>query len=377
MSGPAEQPENTTPLSRTQALIERGMERGLHIGAQLYVSLAGRLVAEWATGDCRPGVPLTADSLAPWLSCTKPITAAAAMLQVQRGRLSLDDHVSQHVPEFAQGGKEAINVRHLLTHTAGFRGTGVVLPAATWEESIARVCAVPLEEGWTPGERAGYHPHTSSYMLAEIVRRLDGRGFGEFVYQEIFEPLGMRQSWIGMPLEEYRANADRIAPLPNMRTAARPPHRFSTERGATACVPGAGGIGPMRDLAAFYEMLLGHGSRGAVPLLKPQTVSQMTARVREGMFDETFRHTMDWGLGLIINSNRYGVETVPYGYGRHASDDTFGHGGSQSSSAFADPERGLVVAIALNGMPGERKHNGRIRDINSAIYEDLGLASAG
>ena len=132
----------------------------------------------------------------------------------------------------------------------------------------------------------------------------------------------------------------------------------------------------MRELAAFYEMLLGQGSRGAVRLLKPQTVWQMTARVREGMFDETFRHTMDWGLGLIINSNRYGVETVPYGYGRHASASTFGHGGSQSSSAFADPERELVVAVVLNGMPGERKHNNRIRDINSAIYEDLGLASS-
>ena len=62
---------------------------------------------------------------------------------------------------------------------------------------------------------------------------------------------------------------------------------------------------------------------------------------------------MDWGLGTIIDSNRYGVDTVPYGYGKHSSPTTFGHGGSQSSVGFADPERKLVVAVVFNGMPGE------------------------
>jgi CubicO group peptidase (beta-lactamase class C family) len=83
---------------------------------------------------------------------------------------------------------------------------------------------------------------------------------------------------------------------------------------------------------------------------------------------------IDFGLGFIVNSNRYGVETVPYGYGRSAADQAFGHSGAQSSCAFGDPTHKLVVAWSCNGLPGERLHQRRAREINSAIYEDLGLA---
>ena len=101
----------------------------------------------------------------------------------------------------------------------------------------------------------------------------------------------------------------------------------------------------------------------------------MVSRQREGMFDLTFQHIMDWGFGVIINSVRHGQSTVPYGFGMHASDSTFGHGGMQSSSAFADPENGLAVAWVCNGMPGEVKHQLRAREINTLIYEELGLGA--
>ncbi len=99
----------------------------------------------------------------------------------------------------------------------------------------------------------------------------------------------------------------------------------------------------------------------------------MTARQREGMFDETFKHTMDWGLGLIVDSNRYGADTVPYGFGPYSSESTYGHGGAQSSVGFCDPQHDLVAAVVFNGMPGEGKHNARIRKFLAALYEDLGL----
>ena len=108
--------------------------------------------------------------------------------------------------------------------------------------------------------------------------------------------------------------------------------------------------------------------------LKPATLRALTTRQRVGMFDHTFQHVLDWGLGFLINSNRYGRETVPYGYGRHCSEDTFGHSGSQCCAAFADPAHGLVVAWVFNGMPGERIHQKRARELNSVIYEDLDLA---
>ena len=97
--------------------------------------------------------------------------------------------------------------------------------------------------------------------------------------------------------------------------------------------------------------------------------------IRVGMRDETFKHKLDWGLGFIINSNHYGARTTPYGYGRHASRRTFGHSGFQSSTGFADPEHGLVVAAVTNGTPGEPRHTERFSEITEAIYEDLQLAA--
>ena len=104
-----------------------------------------------------------------------------------------------------------------------------------------------------------------------------------------------------------------------------------------------------------------------------ETVRELTARRRAGLFDETFRHKIDWGLGFILNSNQYGEETLPYRFSRYSSAETFGHGGAQSAMGFADPEKKLVVAWVANGRPGEPRHNQRNRAINDAIYTDLGF----
>jgi CubicO group peptidase (beta-lactamase class C family) len=118
-------------------------------------------------------------------------------------------------------------------------------------------------------------------------------------------------------------------------------------------------------------MLLGKGQRGGVRILSPQTTEAIAARHRTGLFDHVFKHVMDWGLGVIVNSNLYGAESVPYGFGRHSSPRAFGHSGNQVSCAFADPEHGLAVAWGCNGQPGEPAHQQRARAINEAIYEDV------
>ena len=127
--------------------------------------------------------------------------------------------------------------------------------------------------------------------------------------------------------------------------------------------------GPVRQLGRFYRMLL-NGGEG---ILRPDTVRRFTARHRVGTHDATFRHTLDWGLGFMVNSNRHGPDTVPYGFGRHATDHAFGHGGSQSSMGFADPGHDLVVCWACTGMPGPAAHHARNLAVNTAVYEDLDL----
>lgn len=362
---------STPLLPTTTALITAGLRDGLHVGAQLYVSRNHEVIADLALGDARPGVAMTPGTLMPWMSCSKPIGAVAIAQLRDRGVLDFDDRVAHHVPEFAANGKDVITIRHLLTHTAGLRPPVQGWDARPWDEIITAVCATSLQPGWTPGEKAGYSAAAGWFILGEIVRRADGRPYEQYARETIFQPLEMNDSWIGMPPERYRAYGSRIGLMPDTaRTSIAQEDPQQDETAATQCRPGSGGRGPMRDLGRFYESLLGGGEN----VLSAQSVRELTARHRIGMFDNTFRHVIDWGLGFIVNSNHHGADTVPYGFGKHASEDTFGHGGAQSSASFADPAHRLVVAIMWNGTPGEPNHQRRARQTLTALYKDLGLA---
>ena len=362
-------------LPRTLQALEDGIRTGLHLGAQLYASVNGEVVADGALGEDRPGVPLTPDHLMLWLSSTKPVAAVAIARIWERGRLELDDPVARHIPEFAANGKDRITLRHLLTHTAGIRMLDTGWPRDPWEAIVARICAMKPEPRWVPGEKAGYNQASSWFVLGEVVRRLDGRPFDRYVREEIFEPLGMADSWVGMPRDRYLSyrEAGRIGAMWNMEKSPPEPHGWDSEERCTSVHPGGNGYGPLRELGRFYEMLLARGGQ----ILSPQSVEALTSRHRVGMMDSTFKHVMDWGLGFIPNSAIYGAETVPYAYGHHASRRAFGHSGYRSSVAFADPERGLAVALAFNGTPSNDAHERRIRTVLDALYEDLGRAPGG
>ncbi|HEX8521033.1 MAG TPA: serine hydrolase domain-containing protein [Tepidisphaeraceae bacterium] len=360
-------------MSRTMNVVRRGMEEGVHIGGQVFVSVKGEPVLDWAVGEARPGVAMGTATLMVWMSSTKPIAAVAIAQLWEKGLLELDDLVTKFIPEFGQNGKQNITIRHLLTHTAGIRGLIGKWEEQSWDQIIAMISAMRVEPGWEVGKKAGYHTLTSWYVLGEIVRRADGRAFEKYVREEIFLPIGMTDSWVGLPGDAHRAYGDRIGLMHD--TFHGEPRVLSTENeeGAARVRPGANGRGPIRELGKFYEMLLKNGLAGGKQILLPQTVEAMTARHRVGLYDQTFKHLIDWGLGIIVNSHYHG-ETVPYGFGPHASLRAFGHSGHQSSTGFADPEYGLAVAWVMNGMPGEKRHDLRVREINSAIYEDLDLA---
>jgi CubicO group peptidase (beta-lactamase class C family) len=103
-------------------------------------------------------------------------------------------------------------------------------------------------------------------------------------------------------------------------------------------------------------------------------VRAMTSRQRVGAYDQTLQHIVDFGLGVICNSNTWGADTVPYGFGRWSSSGAFGHGGAQCALAMCDPERRLAVAWAANGFCGEAQHQRRNRMLQDALYRDLGFA---
>ena len=355
-------------LPRVVTLLEEGIRDGVQIGAQMFVSIAGKPRADFAIGESRPGVAMTPDSLMVWYSMTKAVTAVAVAQQWERGKLELDDPVVKYIPEFGQNGKERVTIRHVLTHTGGFpRADAGVALTRPFAEVIATISAAKLEDGWVPGKKAAYHPTSGWYILGEIVQRVDQRPFNRYVREEIFEPLGMNDCWVGMPGEKFRAYGDRVGWMMNTGGAAPMPATKPAvmEAWCGMCVPGANGHGPMRELGLFYEMLLFNGQRNGVRILSPQSVAAITAYHRIGLIDGLFKSAAPWGLGFALDAPLYG---------RHHSPRTFGHGGSLSSEAFCDPEYGLVVAIVCNGRPANDRHRERFIALSSAVYEDLGLA---
>ena len=362
----------TGTLPRTLDVIGRGVDDGLHIGAQLYVSRDGEPVADVAVGEADRGVAMTTETLMPWFSMTKAVTSTAAVLQWLNGAFDLDDPVAAHLPEFATHGKDGIRIRHLFTHTAGIRTAddpsslsfAGKTPEQAWADAVAHVCAIAPEDGWVPGARAGYHLGSGMLVLAELVQRSTGTTFDRYVRDAIFGPLDMPDCWVGMPTDRFTSYGERMGRM--HFTAAGDPQPFpllASAEEAPIVVPGGGGRGPMNQLARLYEMF-----RSRDGLLPPVAIEAMTARHRAGLLDETYGVVVDWGLGLMLDA---------VAYGRHCSPRTFGHGGMQSSVAFCDPDAGLIVAMVFNGMPAMDAHYRRLDEVSSAIYEDLGLAEPG
>jgi CubicO group peptidase (beta-lactamase class C family) len=261
-------------------------------------------------------------------------------------------------------GKADVRIRHLLTHTAhlgGYQGPQAL--DAGFDAIVARIVAAPREPyaPWgagaalpPPGHRPGYNP-AGIWVLAEICRRIDGRPFDQQIRKVLFEPARMNDSWCGMPvarLREYKA-AGRMAAT-----------YLADEETAPICQPAGGGLGPTRELARFYEMMLNGGEIGGRRILSPQTVEAMTTP-KTGI-----GYMGIWGLGFNVaiaegitpEEGDDRLQRRLEQFGPHGSQRCFGHNGASGMVAFADPTHNLAMAF-IGRAP-----------IHAAIYEDLGLA---
>ncbi len=283
---------------RVVDVLEQGITDGTHIGAQLYVSRAGVVVADVAVGRARADVEMRPDSMMTWFSMSKAVTAVAVAQQWERGALDPDDTVMRHIREFGVAGKENITIRHLLTHTAGLAHADGILDGTPWRESradnLARIYAATPE--YEPGTRAGYHPAAGMSVLGEVVARVSGIPFDQYVRDEIFGPLGMDDCWIGMPRDRYDAYGDRIGFMHTTSTGT--PEQLRGLDSAAALGeprPGMNGRGPMNQLGRFYEMLVGRGTRDGVRVLSPVTVVRDLGPAPDGDARRGLRHRH--GLG--------------------------------------------------------------------------------
>src|SRR6185503_7986952 len=190
-------------LESAIALLEAEVQRGNLGAASILVARRGTIVLHKGFGRLsrKPdSAQVTPDSVFLLASITKPVTACALMLLVERGRVSLKDPVSRYLPEFTGGGREKVLVRDLLAHTSG-------LPDMLPENIELRRAHAPLSKFVRHAYKTPllYDPGTSfryqsmGILLAgEIVERLSGMRLREFEQKEIFQPLGMNHSALGL-----------------------------------------------------------------------------------------------------------------------------------------------------------------------------------
>ncbi|HKC52669.1 MAG TPA: serine hydrolase domain-containing protein, partial [Myxococcota bacterium] len=256
-------------------------------------------------------------------------------------------------------------------HTAGIQNAHKQWSRESWDEIVAKISAAAPEPGWKLGVDCEYHVASAWYMLGEVVRRRDGRGYGQYVREAILGPLGIGDFWVGMSAQDYAANAGRVA-CPYDASSRKPvPMTFWAMCGSAeslaVCRPGGSGWGSARALAGFYAALL----RGGAPIIRRDTLEALVAVALPAVHDRSFGVTLNRALGFVLDSKAFGPASA--WYGNRASARTYGHAGYYSSVAFADPEHDLAVALAWNGFAPADKNDARVHAALDSLYEDLGL----
>lgn len=361
---------DATPASVCQAAAS-SVERGLNPGMQVYASLDGAVVADFAVGSARDGVPMHPGTIVPWLSATKPVVSVlVGRLRTERA-IDFEDPVALTVPEFAAAGKGDARVRDLMSHTIPFAAD--ITPASMllgWDAAVADACALPLSPHGVIGRTARYTSFAAWQVLGEIVRRHTGEPFGEYVRRTLFEPLFMTRSWVGLDPSHADAIADEQCEMHDTRSGRSAPGASADERAyRSMSVPGTGGIGPMRELGRLYEALVLDGAGRDALGIDDETLTLMTTTQRRRMHDPRYAAAVEWGLGFITDRRLFG--------GVRTSRRVFGHDGRLCALSFADAERRLVVCLMATAFTEPRANSRRFRSVVDAILDLVGIEPLG
>ena len=277
----------------------------------------------YGIADLEHGVRATPDTVFELASITKTFTAAAILMLVEEGKLTLEDPIERHLP----GAPEAlrgITVRHLLTHTSGLKDRFEPQVGGTWfldystENLFRNAARLPLD--FAPGER-GQYSDQGYFLLGMIIEKVAGRRYGEFLAGRIFQPLGMMST----TLRDQWAILKNRAPSYTVRDGALVQNRRSAQ---IELVSHYGIMSTARDLAR-YGIALDRGD-----LLSKEVLARM------------------WTPAKLHNGSVADVLGRPYGLGwflgTHEGRRTVEHGGVTGTHLLRIPEERLTVIVLTN-----------------------------
>ena len=312
--------------------------------ASICVARHGRIVLHRGFGrlseqtDAPPTGPDTVYILA---SISKPIAVCGLMLLVERGDVVLSDRVQSYLPEFEGEHKDKAKVWHLLSHTSG-------LPDQLPENMELRRAHAPLSRFvagalktpllYEPGKGFGYQS-MGTLLAGEIVERVTGRRLRDFLRDELFQPLGMTRTTLGLGKSKVEETAIyQTGPETEDLRSWGPNTQYWRDIGH----PWGGVHSTTGDLAILLQAFLDGGTYGSTRLFSPTTVAAMTRDHNTGL-------AAPWGLGWALRDS-----VVWNSFGDLGSARTFGHVGATGTVAWADPERQLLCALLTTRSAADR-----------------------
>ena len=245
----------------------------------------GDFVLERAFGQAR--TPETVFLLA---SITKPMTVAGVMILADRGQVRLSDPVRQYIPEFTGGDRDLVTVKHLLTHTSGLPD---MLPQnvelrkrhAPLKDFVAGACRTPLL--FRPGSEVRYQS-MGTLLAAEVVQRVTRMAIRDFLHQELFQPLGMRATSLGL-------GGRRIPDTAQCQVSGDDSWNWNSPYWRDLGAPWGGAHASAGDVARFLHLFLHPDGR----VLKRQTARAMVT-------NQTAPLPRPWGLGWMLEPGTFG-----------------------------------------------------------------------
>jgi CubicO group peptidase (beta-lactamase class C family) len=340
-----------------QGALPGGVALVRHKGAQVMLTAYG-LSRAYESGTKRTADPITAatDTLYDFASLTKLVTTTCAMRLVESGRLALDEPVAHWLPDFAAGGKDAVTLRHLLTHTSGLpEGLKLWKLADTPEARMQQVLAAPLLD--PPGTVLRYSD-LGPIAIGRLLEHVSGASLDRLVGDLVTAPLGLGQTGFRPAV----ALKPRIAPTEDEQAVGRGMvwgEVHDENSWSLGGVAGHAGIfGTAADLGRLAQLYLDGGVLDGVRLLRADTVAELT-RNQIGR--------LGWrGIGWELNARFY--------MGKLASPRTFGHTGFTGTSLTIDPARQLIVVLLTNRVHPTR--DGPSINATRQAVADAALAAA-
>jgi CubicO group peptidase (beta-lactamase class C family) len=334
-------------------VVRESVAKGELPSAVLAVADGREMLRCEAFGPADGSYSVRKDSLYLIASITKPIFAAAMMRLVERGKIRLNDPVGLYIPEFATNHKEGVTLWHLLTHTSGLDEG---FAAELWERQAAAsdyltgACRSFLS--FPPGTSYAYC-NTSFIIMGELIRRIAGVPYPDFLRAEVTEPLGMEDT--GFVLNE--AQRGRAAPVLSGQD-------FDADYFVSLAHPAGGLYSTARDLVAFGQAFMAGRHSSGYRLLGPAAIAAMTRLHTAGLRDVGENPPLNayYGLGWSkTGTNRSSGPsaelTTPSG---------FGHGGATGTYLWIEPDYGLVFVLLTNRWGIENK-SVRDRALNAAL----------